>query len=137
MQLGTAYAHLITHLLYIEIRIAHILIHHLHDTLHQFLIVAFHLNLIHLVVLLQGTTELTFQATHIINEIVYREMKFLQAEWFCQISISSQLDALQAVADFRFGSKHNDRNVADVGITLDVLKQSDTIHLRHHHIAYH
>ena len=136
MQLSTAYAHLITHLLYIEVRIAHVLVHYLHDTLHQLLIVAFHLYLLHLVVLLQGTAELTFQATHIINEIVYREMEFLQTERFCQISISSQLDALQTVADFRFGSEHDDRHMTDIGITLDVLKQRDTIHLRHHHIAY-
>ena len=64
-------------------------------------------------------------------------MKFLQTEWFCQISISSQLDTLQTVADFRFGSKHDNRHMTDIGITLDVFKQRDTIHLRHHHIAYH
>ncbi len=89
MQLSTAYAHLITHLLYIEVRIAQVLVHYLHDTLHQLLIVAFHLYLLHLVVLLQGTTELTLQATYIVDEIVYREMKFLQTEWFCQISMAS------------------------------------------------
>ena len=89
MQLGAAYAHLITHFLYIEVRIAQVLVHYLHDTLHQLLVVAFHLYLLHLVVLLQGTTELTLQATYIVDEIVYREMKFLQAERLCQISISS------------------------------------------------
>ena len=89
MQLSTAYAHLITHLLYIEVRIAQVLVHYLHDTLHQLLIVAFHLYLLHLVILLQSSSELTLQATYIVDEIVYREMKFLQTEWFCQISISS------------------------------------------------
>mgnify|MGYP007068519096 CR=1 FL=1 len=73
MQLGAAYAHLITHLLYIEVRIAQVLVHNLHDTLHQLLIVAFHLYLLHLVILLQSSTELTLQATYIVDEIVYRE----------------------------------------------------------------
>ena len=77
MQLSTAYAHLITHLLYIEVRIAQVLVHYLHDTLHQLLIVAFHLYLLHLVILLQSSSELTLQATYIVDEIVYREMKFL------------------------------------------------------------
>ena len=27
--------------------------------------------------------------------------------------------------------------MADIGIALDIPKQRDTIHLRHHHIAYH
>lgn len=84
MQLSTAYAHLITHLLYIEVRIAQVLVHYLHDTLHQLLIVAFHLYLLHLVILLQSSSELTLQATYIVDEIVYRKMKFLQTEWFAR-----------------------------------------------------
>ena len=54
-------------------------------------------------------------------------MKFLQAERFCQISISTQFDALQPVADFRFGSKHDDRHMTDIGIALDVFKQRDMV----------
>ncbi len=36
-----------------------------------------------------------------------------------------------------FEVRQDDRNIADVAVALDVLEHRDTIHLRHHHIAYH
>ena len=101
VQLGTTDTHLLGELLHVEIGILDVLVDTFHDTIHQHIVVAFHLYLLHFLLLCLGTRELTAQTAHIINKVVDEDVQFFHVERLGNESISTTLQSFKTVAHLR------------------------------------
>ena len=112
-------------------------VHHLHNTFHQRVVIAFHHHILHSFLLFLRTCELAAQSSDIVDKVVDENMQFLHVERFGQISIRPLLESLHAIAHFRLRREQDNRDVANIGITLELFEERQSIHLRHHDIANH
>ena len=112
-------------------------IHRTHHTLHQRVVITLHLDILYTFFLLDSSTELPAQAAHIVYEVVYLDMKLFHAERLGDIRVSPRFQPLKFVFHLRLRSQHDHRDLRNLRIILDPFQESETIHLRHHHIAHH
>ena len=137
MELGAAEPHLTRQLVDAEVGVLDIIVDGAHHTVHQRVVVALHLYVLHLVGLGQRPRELTPETAHVLHEVVDEHVEFLHVEGFGEIGIGTFLQSLKAVAHLGLRREHDDGDVADVGIALDFAEQTDAVHHRHHHVGHH
>ena len=82
MQLGTADTHVGGEALDVEVGVRQVGVDGFHDALHQSVVVAFHLDVLYLVLLSLCTGEFASQAAHIVDEVVDEDVQFLHVEGF-------------------------------------------------------
>ena len=95
VQLCTTDAHVGSQRVDVEVGVLDIGIHRPHDALHQYVVVALHLNILGALFLFHGTAELATQAAHAVDEIVNLYVQFLHVEGFGDVGVGSRLQAFQ------------------------------------------
>ena len=135
VQLGSTDAHLLGKHVDIEVAVGEVFVDHLHDTLHEQLVITLHLRLFNTIGLLLGSAVLTLQTLAVMNEVVDNRMKFLHVERLGQEGIGTSLQSLKTIADVGLGCEHDNGKMRDVRISLDHAEHRKAVHLRHHHIA--
>ena len=112
------------------------LVDRLHYSFHQHVVVAFHLNFLHLVGLSLCAGVFSANASYIVHEVVDLYVQFLDAERFGDKGVGTSLQSLKPVGHVSLGCKQDYRDVADVCVRLYGSQQLYSVHLRHHHVGY-
>ena len=135
MQLGTTETDISGKYIDIIFRVGHVGIDRAHDTIHEGIVIAFHLDILHALLLLNSTAELASQTAHIVDEVVNLDVQLVHVERLGDVGIGSALQSLELIFHSSFRGEHDDRQLRDVGVLLDAPQQGDAVHLGHHHIA--
>ena len=135
VELGTADTHLLTEHLDVEVAIAEVLVHRLHDALHEQLVVALHLGRLEELGLLLSAAVLTLQVEARVDEVLDVHAQLLHIEGLGEEGIGTALQTLQAVADVGLGGKHDDGYMRQIEVGLDHAEHGEAVHLGHHDVA--
>ena len=135
VELCAADAHLLRQHVDVEVAVGQVLVDGFHDALHQQLVVALHLGLLHAVGLLLCAAVLAFQALAVVDEALDVHVQLLHVEGLGQEGVGAALQSLQAVAHVGLRGEHDDGDVGDVDVGFDHAQHGEAVHLGHHDVA--
>ena len=69
-----------------------------HHSLHEYVVVAFHLQFFHLIYLILLSGILSFYSSEVVNEIVYPYLQFLDTERLAKEGVSSAFQSFESVS---------------------------------------
>ena len=110
-------------------------VHHLHNPIHQYLIIRFHWNFLYFILLLLGSAKLIAQQSSIRYQIGNSTLQIFRIERFHNIGIGTCIHSFQRILYPWFCSQQYNRNMIYISILFQFMAQFQTIHFRHHYIT--
>ena len=137
VQMHTTQSDLVGNKLHTQFGIRQVLVHHLHDAVHQSFVGRLQLDVIHLVGLFGTAVELTLHAVAVGEHRHHHLLEHVDVEGFRQIPVGTHIQSFQTVLVGAKGSKQKHGDITGIDVFLDVLTELYAVHYRHHHIADH